>query len=103
MKEQAKEALDRCLALKPNDPWTHLYLGNWYFSRKNFLDAIHWFARAARLLPNLSVAFWCLAEAYEEQGETELADKHYQGAVEAEPTDKRARRKLREWRKRSIA
>jgi tetratricopeptide (TPR) repeat protein len=100
-REEARMAFERSIALDPNDPWTHLYLGNWHYTQEDFLVAIESFSRAAKLLPNSAVGFWCLANAHEALGQIELADANYRKAVEVEPRDKQARRQLRAWQERS--
>ena len=98
---EGKAAYEKSLELDPRDPWTHLFLGNWYYSQNDFASAIKPFSHAATLMPDCAVPFWCLAEAYEKQGRGELADSHYRRAVEAEPSNKLARTKLKAWRERS--
>ncbi len=101
--EEAKAAYERALAIASRDEWTHLYLGNWQWSQGNHGAAVEWFSRAAELLPERSVAFWCLANVYEAQGLLELADSHYRKAVEVDPSDQQALSKLREWERRQRA
>ena len=98
---EEKAAYEKSLELNPSDPWTHLYLGNWYYSQNDFTSALERFANAATLMPDSAVPFLCLAEAYEKQGRTELADLHYRRGVEVEPSNKRARAKLKAWRERT--
>ncbi len=100
--EEAREAYERSLALAPGDPWTHLYLGNWYYAAEDYPAAVDRFAHAAGLLPDRAVAFWCLANAQEKLGQSDLADANYRKAVETEPSDRSARRQLRDWRRRSL-
>jgi predicted Zn-dependent protease len=94
---EAKEALEKAVALAPRNPWTNLYLGNWYFGRDIYSGAVKYFARAIKFLPDRAVAYWCLAEAYGADGELSLADKYFQLAVEVEPSDKLAKNKLKTW------
>jgi predicted TPR repeat methyltransferase len=49
------------------------------------------------LLPKRAVGYWALAEAYEAAGEMTLAGEHFRKAVEVEPSDKLAKRKLKAW------
>jgi hypothetical protein len=98
---EAREAFERSLALDPSDPWTHLYLGDCHCIEDDHLAAIERFSDAARLMPDRSPAFWCLANAHEAVGQFEMADANYRKAVEVEPADRYARRKLREWQERS--
>jgi Tfp pilus assembly protein PilF len=98
---EAKAAFEKTLELNPSDPWTYLYLGNWYYFHNDLSNALERFAHAARLMPDCAVPYWCLAEAYEKQGQAKLADAHYRKAVETEPSNKLARTKLKAWRERS--
>jgi hypothetical protein len=97
---EAKAAFERALELDPSDLWTHLFLGNWYFAEHDYSSAIEWFRRAAELMPDDATPYWCQAEAYERLGNLELADVRYRRAVEVDPTNQRARRKLKAWRER---
>ena len=98
--EEAKVAYEKSLALNPTDPWTHLLLGAWHYNQDDFPSAIEQYEHAALLMLGISVPYWCLANAYEKQGLTELADAHYRKAVEVAPACKSACRKLREWQER---
>jgi tetratricopeptide (TPR) repeat protein len=95
--EQAKVALEKAIALAPNNAWTNFYLGNWYFERDRYSEAIPYFLKGIKLLPKLSIGYWCLAEAYGADGQLELADKYFRMAVKIEPSDKSAARKLNKW------
>jgi tetratricopeptide (TPR) repeat protein len=100
MTVDAKSAFEKSLVLDPRDPWSNLYLGKCHYVTMQLPDAVKCYARAAELMPDRSAAWWCLAEAYEKDRKDELADMHYRKAVEAEPSDKVARRKLTAWRQR---
>jgi len=39
--QDAKEALDKAIAINPRNPWTNLHLGNWYYFREQFTEAIN--------------------------------------------------------------
>ena len=99
---EAREAYERSLALDPENPWTLLLLGNWHYSQGELFEAVERFTLAAELMPGKAVAYWCLAELYEAQGRIELADANFRQGVEADPTDKQARKKLLAWQKRSL-
>jgi tetratricopeptide (TPR) repeat protein len=100
MGEQARAAREESLRLDPCDPWTHLFLGNWYFERGDYPSAIERFGYARMLLPDRSPPYICLADAFEKQGRWELAEYHYLKAVEVEPVDETAQWNLRAWRAR---
>jgi Flp pilus assembly protein TadD len=97
---EARAAFDRAHTLDPSDPWTVLLLGNWHFVQDDWTGAAEWFRRAAELIPDDATPFWCLAEAAECQRDLAAADTLYRQAVEAEPNNRLARRKLREWQDR---
>ena len=99
--KEAKVAYEKSLALNPTDPWTHLLLGDWHYNQDVFTSAIEQYEHAALLMLGISVPYWCLANAYEKQGLTELADANFRKAVEVDPACKTARRKLREWQERA--
>jgi hypothetical protein len=94
MKEEAKAAYEQSLTLNPNEPWTNLYLGNWYYVSGNQAQAIVLFTRAAEIMPERAVVWWCLGDAYIKDGSRDLAMAHYLKAIETEPSDKVARRRL---------
>jgi Flp pilus assembly protein TadD len=95
--EEARGAYERSLALNPDDPWTQLYMGNWFFHHGECQGALKWFKRAARLLPDEAIAFTCQGDIYKKQGRHDLAEKAYKTATRVAPDDKHARRKLSEW------
>ena len=95
--ERAREAYERALALDPDDPWTHLYMGNWFYHLRRWREAASWFERAAELLPDAAIAHTCRGDAYKKQGRYELAGRAYKAAARVEPDNATARRKLSEW------
>lgn len=101
--DAAKAAYDLSLRLDPCDPFTHLYIGNWHYQRREYADAIERFEYAAELRPDMAVSFWCMANVFERQGRADEADEYYRRAVAAEPKNRVARRKLRDWRRRRVA
>jgi hypothetical protein len=99
---EARAAYERAVALAPSDGWTLLLLGNSYYAEGDWAAAADWFGRAAGLMPDRATPYWCLAEAAERQGNVKAADTYFRRAVEAEPQDRLARRKLREWQDRRV-
>jgi protein O-mannosyl-transferase len=95
--EEAKAAYESALALDPNDPFTHLYLGNWFWFTGNRREALERFKHAARLLPDEAVVHWCQGDIYKAMGNYELAESAFKKAVLVDPDDAQARRKLSEW------
>jgi tetratricopeptide (TPR) repeat protein len=100
MGEQARLAWEKSLRLDPCDPWTHLFLGNWYFERGDYLPAIERFGYAQMLLPDCCTPYICLADSFEKQGLWDLAEENYVRAVEVEPEDETAQWNLKAWRAR---
>jgi tetratricopeptide (TPR) repeat protein len=103
MTQLAKAAYERSLELDPCDPWTHLYLGNWYEFVQEYEQALECFAYAARLLPDDSTAFWCMAGAYESLGMVDLAAENYELALDTNPKDRIARKRWHAWQRRHAA
>lgn len=97
--DEAKTALERSLALDPDNTWTHLYLGNWFYRVSSFSESLKCFAQAAELMPERGVAYWCLGDAYANLGDSALVGANYQKAVEVQPSDKVAQRSLKTWKR----
>ena len=95
--EEARAAYERSLELDPTDPFTHLYLGNWFYGSRMYPEALARFQHAAKLLPDLAVAYWCQADAYQAQGRYDLVEQAYETAVRVAPDDQQAREKLAAW------
>ena len=95
--EEAKAAYERSLELDPCDPWTYLFLGNWYYTMDRHREAVESFKCAARLRPDISIAFVGLADAYAALGFDALATENYRHAVDVDPTDTTAKRNWRRW------
>lgn len=87
----------RALALDPDDGWTHLYFGNLTFVLSCYDQAENHFRRAAELLPDVACPYWCLADLYEAQGYWSRTEEYYRQAVDVDPTDATAQRKLEQW------
>jgi Tfp pilus assembly protein PilF len=99
MMEEAKAAYERSLELDPCDPWTHLYLGNWYYEMNQQRNAVESFKSAARSMPDSAITFVCLADAYAALGFDALATENYRHAIEVDPDDKTAKRNWQRWQK----
>ena len=83
--------------MNPDNPWTYLYIGNLYYAKNNFPEAIEWFTEASKRIPDNGCPFWCLAEAYEKSGQWLLADKFFNKAVDVDPESEEAIIKLENW------
>jgi Flp pilus assembly protein TadD len=95
--EEARAAYEQSLALDPGDPFTHLYLGNWFWANGQHQEALKQFKRAARLLPNEAVVYWCQGDVYRALGCDRAAEAAYKKAFRVDPDDPQARRKLSDW------
>ena len=95
--EEARAAYERALTLDPNDPFTHLYIGNWCWIAGQRDKALERFKHAATLLPNEGVVYWTQGDIYKRLGRYELAESAFKKAVRVAPDDVTARRKLSEW------
>jgi tetratricopeptide (TPR) repeat protein len=95
--QEARAAYERALALDPNDPFTHLYLGNWFWIAGRRGEALERFEHAATLLPDEAVVYWTQEDIYKALGRYDLAESAFKKAVRVDPHDVTARRKLSEW------
>lgn len=95
--ELARETYERALAIDPDDPWTHLYMGNWCYRANKLRDALKWFRRAAELLPMVAIVHTCQGDIYWKQGEYELADEAYRKARQIDPDERYTRKQLQKW------
>jgi Flp pilus assembly protein TadD len=95
--DEARAAYERALALDPGDPFTHLYLGNWFWFNGQRGEALKRFEHAAELLPDEAVVYWCQGDVYRAMGRLELAEAAYKKACRVDPEDEQARRKLFGW------
>lgn len=95
--ESAEGAYKKALQLNPDNPWTYLYFGNLHYAKNNISKAIEWFKEASRRIPDNACPFWCLAEAYEKSDQWYMADKYFIKAVDVDPSDAEAVKKLEDW------
>lgn len=95
---ESRAAYERSLELAPDDPWTHLYLGNWCYYHDRFNEALRWFRRAAQLLPDQAIVYACLGDIYRRQGRDNLAEEAFRKAYLLDPNADYARRRFLEWR-----
>ena len=86
----------RALEVDPDDGWTHLRIGNLaaLYSQD---DAETHFEKAIELMPDVACPYWCLADLYNKQGYYSRTEEYYRRAVEIDPSDDQARKKLEEW------
>lgn len=96
--KESVEALERSRELDPEDPFTHLHLGNALEACEKFEEALLRYQHAAKLLPDEAVAYWCQGSAHLELGQFVQANHTYEYAVQVDPDDGQARAKLAAWR-----
>jgi tetratricopeptide (TPR) repeat protein len=95
--EEARGAYEQSLELDPNDAFTHLFLGNWFYGSRMYPEALVQFRHAVELLPDQAVAYWCQGDVYRAQGRYDLAQQAYETAVHVAPDNQQAREKLATW------
>jgi tetratricopeptide (TPR) repeat protein len=95
--DEAKEAYEKSLVLDNTDGFTHLYLGNWYFTEEEYAKAKEEFEIARDLMPEDATPVWCLAQVFEAEGDFIEADALFRKAVSIDPDDPQARRYLDQW------
>lgn len=95
--EEARAAYEQALALGPDDPFTHLYLGNWLWTIGERREALKRFKHAAELLPDEAVVYWCQGDVLRAMGRFRVAEAMFKKAVRVDPNDPEAQRKLSKW------
>jgi tetratricopeptide (TPR) repeat protein len=95
----AEAAFSTSVELDPNDPWSHLYLGNALCSREQHSQGLAMFQRASELAPELSMTWVSIADAHTWMGDLERAGEYYLRAVETDPSDSIANDNLKRWLK----
>lgn len=64
MPSKAKWAYECSLVLDDLDPWSHLYLSNYYYGEKDYESALREAHRVQCLAPHLVMGYVCAADAY---------------------------------------
>jgi tetratricopeptide (TPR) repeat protein len=95
--DEAEAAYRRSLELMPEDPWTHLYLGNLHYARQQYEQALSEFVLGRNLAPDLGISYVCIADAYACLGRSVMAGKYYRKAVSVDPHDETVQKNLRRW------
>lgn len=90
---EAEKALRKSVAIE-DDGWARLYLGNLYFSAKNWTAAEKEFVEAQKRLPGLATPVWCQADVYRRKGDLIKSEQLYRKAVELQPDDVEALARL---------
>ena len=95
--ENCSDYYVRALKLDPYDGWSHLYFGNMLSAFGCNDDALTHFNYAADFLPDAACPQWCLGDQFLKHDDSDNAGLHYKRAVEIDPDDAMARKKLDEW------
>ena len=95
--DSCREYYVRALKLDPYDGWSHLYWANLLAGLGCNDDALTHFHYAADFLPDVACPHWCLGDQYRKVDDFDNADFHFKRAVEIDPDDSMARKKLDEW------
>lgn len=82
---EARQALDRALALSPNNPSVHLARGRFYAAIRRYRDAKTEFERAASLDPMSPEPHYQLGQAYVTAGERDQALASFTRAAALDP------------------
>lgn len=93
LSELAKAAYDISLELDPCDGFTHLYLGNWFYRRRQNEAALERFEYAAELMPDEPVCLSCIADVYERQNRLQEAESFHKKAMDLDPAGEDAKRR----------
>ena len=95
--DMALDAYLKSLGLDDSNPWTYLYLGNVYYHQHNYSEALDMFIKSSELMPDSAVPCWCMADTYEKMCDAYQADKYYRLAVQVDPDNIEANKKLYAW------
>lgn len=95
--KQCHAYYSKALDVDPDEGWTHLYMGNLCFAISCYDQAERYFKRAAELLPGNSCPLWCLGDVYAKQGYWSRTEQLYRRAVETDPRDETAEKRLEAW------
>ena len=71
--DQALQAFDQALKLKPNDPAIISYKATVYYARGNYTQALQMCEQALKLNPNFGRAYYQRGMIYEKQGKYDQA------------------------------
>jgi tetratricopeptide (TPR) repeat protein len=86
---------EAALNSSPNDPFANLYVGNCYYAKRDYPQAISNFVRASEHLPDKAIAWKCLGDVYTAIEDHETALKFFQRAQSIDPKNNATARKLR--------
>lgn len=95
--DEARQAYERAIEIDPQDPFSHLFLGNVLKALKRNHSAVASFQTAAELLPGDAIAHICLGDAYARIGRLDLSQQAFQTAARVSPDNLQAQKRIAEW------
>jgi TolB-like protein/Tfp pilus assembly protein PilF len=85
--EYAGELAYRAAELDDNDPWAHIALGYFAFTKRQTDEALREYNRALELNPNFGTAYGLLGWAYAFDGQSDEAIPNFERAIRMSPHD----------------
>src|SRR5579863_1431641 len=82
-----KDALDKLVAIYPNDERAQFALGTYYFGQQDYPPAIEHNKKATELAPNYSPAYNILGYSYRQTGDYADAEQAFKKYIELIPND----------------
>lgn len=95
--ETAELLIDKAVNLKPDSPKYNLSLVEIYYNTDRLMEAISCMEKVIKLRPTNTNYLFTLAGLYEEIGDTVNAKKNYFTILEFEPSNEKAKKKLRQF------
>ncbi len=83
--QMARDAAEAAIRLAPDLPESHLAMGQYYFQRWEYGDALEAFFKALQYQPSHSDVLQAIAEVYFQQGNYERAREYFIKAYEIDP------------------
>lgn len=94
--ETAEILVDKAINLKPDSPKYNLSLVEIYYNTSRIMEAISCMEKVIKLRPTNTNYLFTLAKLYEEIGDINNAKKNYFTILEFEPSNEKAKKKLRQ-------
>jgi protein O-GlcNAc transferase len=93
-RNEALEAYETALRIRPDDAETHLALGQFYLARNDAARAVSELKSVVEIAPHLKGAYASLGRAYRRVGDSQSAVSVLKRAVELDPADQESRYSL---------
>jgi protein O-GlcNAc transferase len=84
--QEAKRVIEAGIAIQPDEPDFHFYLGNLHLESSEFDEAVACFQKTLALRPSHLEAHNNLGKAYLEQGELDAAVRSYRSVIALDPS-----------------